>query len=94
MHDDLLTQLFYSAMDAAKPPADPCLQAARQELGELERKWMQTMGPRFIERYQAAEFRANSWLEEALFLQGLRWGVRLTMAVLPPYGSSSDSSAP
>ena len=93
MHDALLTELFYLAQDAARPPADPGIQAARQELGELERKWMQTMGPRFIEQYQAAEFRANSWLEEALFLQGLRLGVRLMLPALS-YGSSSDSSAP
>lgn len=93
MHDDVLAQLFYSAMDAVRPPADPRAQAARQELGELERKWVQTMGQRFVERYQAAEYRANSWLEEALFLQGLRVGVRLMLSALP-YGSSSDSSAP
>lgn len=93
MHDDLLTQLFYLAQDAAKPPDDPGIQAARRELGELERKWMQTMGQRFIERYQAAEFRANGWLEEALFLQGLRWGVRLMLSALP-YGSPSNPSAP
>ena len=93
MHDDGLAQLFYSAMDAVRPPADPRAQTARQELGELERKWVQTMGHRFVERYQAAEYRANSWLEEALFLQGLRVGVRLMLSALP-YGSSSDSSAP
>lgn len=93
MHDDVLAQLFYSAMDAVKPPADPRAQASRQELGQLERKWVQTMGQRFVERYQAAEYRANSWLEEALFLQGLRVGVRLMLSALP-YGSSSDSSAP
>lgn len=93
MNDAFLTQLFYLALDATKPPADPCVQAAQQELLELERKWTQTMGQRFIERYQAAEYRANSWQEEALFLQGLRWGVHLMLSALP-YGSSSDTSAP
>lgn len=93
MTDEFLTQLFYLAMDGIELSADPRIQAARQELLELERKWTQTMGPRFIERYQAAEFRANSWQEEAVFLQGLRWGVHLMLSALP-YGSSSDSSAP
>ena len=93
MNDAFLTQLFYLAMDGAKLSADPCVQAAQQELLELDRKWMQTMGPRFVERYQAAEYRANSWQEEAVFLQGLRWGVHLMLSALP-YGSSSDTSAP
>ena len=51
------------------------------------------MGQRFIERYQAAEYRANSWQEEALFLQGLRWGVHLMLSALP-YSSPSNPSAP
>ncbi len=93
MNDAFLTQLFYLSLDAAKPPADPCIQAARRELEDLERKWMQTMGQCFIERYQAAEYRANSWQEEALFLQGLRWGVHLMLSALP-YGSPSNPSAP
>lgn len=93
MYDAFLTQLFYFAMDNAKLRADPRTQAARQELLELERKWTQTMGQRFVERYQAAEYRANSWQEEAVFLQGLRWGVHLMLSALP-YGSSSDNSAP
>lgn len=93
MNNAFLTQLFYLAMDNAKLSADPRIQAARQELVELERKWMQTMGQRFVERYQAAEYRINSWQEEAVFLQGLRWGVHLMLSALP-YGSSSDSSAP
>ena len=93
MNDAFLTQLFYLALDATKPPADPRIQAAQQELQELERKWTQTMGPRFVERYQAAEYRANSWQEEALFLQGLRWGVHLMLSALP-YSSPSNPSAP
>ena len=93
MYDAFLTQLFYFAMDNAKLRADPRTQAAQQELLELERKWTQTMGQRFVERYQAAEYRANSWQEEAVFLQGLRWGVHLMLSALP-YGSSSDTSAP
>lgn len=93
MNDAFLTQLFYLSLDAVRPPADPCTQAARRELEDLERKWMQTMGRRFIERYQAAEYRANSWQEEALFLQGLRWGVHLMLSALP-YGSPSNPSAP
>lgn len=92
MNDAFLTQLFYLAMDGIKLSADPCVQAARQELTELERKWTQTMGQRFVERYQAAEYRANSWQEEAVFLQGLRWGVRLMLAALPY--ASSEISAP
>lgn len=90
MCDDLLTQLFYLALDATRPPTDPWAQTARKELEALEHKWTQTMGPRFVERYQAAEYRANSWMEEALFLQGLRWGVRLMLAALP-YASSETS---
>lgn len=93
MYDAFLTQLFYLSMDKAKPPSDPCVQAAQQELQELDRKWMRTMGQRFIERYQAAEYRANSWQEEAAFLQGLRWGVHLMLSALP-YSPSSDTSAP
>lgn len=93
MYDAFLTQLFYLSMDKAKPPSDPCVQAAQQELQELDRKWMQTMGQRFVERYQAAEYRANSWQEEAVFLQGLRWGVHLMLSALP-YAPSSDISAP
>ena len=93
MYDAFLTQLFYFAMDNAKLRADPRTQAAQQELLELERKWTQTMGQRFVERYQAAEYRANSWQEEAVFLQGLRWGVHLMLSALP-YAPSSDISAP
>lgn len=93
MNDAFLTQLFYLAMDSVKLSPDPRIQAAQQELLELERKWTQTMGQRFIERYQAAEYRANSWQEEAAFLQGMRWGVHLMLSALP-YGSSSDTSAP
>ena len=93
MNDAFLTQLFYLSLDAVRPPADPCTQTARRELEDLERKWMQTMGQRFIERYQAAEYRANSWQEEALFLQGLRWGVHLMLSALP-YSSPSNPSAP
>ena len=93
MYDAFLTQLYYLAMDGIKLRADPRTQAAQQELLELERKWVQSMGQRFVERYQAAEYRANSWQEEAVFLQGLRWGVHLMLSALP-YGSSSDTSAP
>ena len=93
MYDAFLTQLFYLAMDDIKLSADPRIRAAHQELTELEHKWVQSMGQRFVERYQAAEYRANSWQEEAVFLQGLRWGVHLMLSALP-YGSSSDSSAP
>mgnify|MGYP007087074184 CR=1 FL=1 len=93
MYDAFLTQLFYLSMDKAKPPADPWAQTARKELEALEHKWTQTMGQRFIERYQAAEYRANSWQEEAAFLQGLRWGVHLMLSALP-YSPSSNTSAP
>ena len=61
MYDAFLTQLFYLAMDGIKLSANPRIRATRQELEDLERKWTQTiMGQRCVERYQAAEYRANS----------------------------------
>lgn len=92
MNDPLLTELFYHSLDSVRRPNDPWLQTAQQELLELEHKWVQTMGIRFVERYQAAEYRAHSWQEEAAFLQGLRWGVHLMLAALPY--SSGESSTP
>lgn len=91
MSDEFLTQLFYFAMDNAKLCPDPNSRAARQELLKLEHKWVQTMGQRFVARYQAAEFRVNGWQEEAVFLEGLRWGVHLMLAVLP-YSSHEHST--
>ena len=75
-------------MESVVCPRDDKIRQAQKLWEQLDDKFTKTMGPRFARQYQEAQYNAGAWQEEAAFLQGLRFGVNLMLAVFP-YSSSS-----
>ena len=88
MKHNFLSDLCFQCMESIRRPDDAEQQQIQQEYEALEKKFVQTMGRKFVDRYQTACFRTVAWEDEAIFLPGLRFGVNFMLTVLP-YSSNS-----
>ena len=82
MQNDYLFSLYCHCMETVERPRTLELQRAEDNFDRLEKKFEQTMGIKFVQRYQDAWIEASCWQEEAAFWAGVRLGMNLTPAVL------------
>ena len=83
MKHNFLSDLCFQCMESIRRPDD----AEQQQI-----KFIQTMGRKFVDRYQTACFRTVAWEDEAIFLAGLRFGGNFMLTVLP-YSSNSTCAS-
>ena len=88
MTNDFLSDLCFRCTESISCPTDRAQKQAQKEYEALEQKLIQTMGLRFVDRYQNALLRTRAWEDDAVFLAGLRFGVNF-MLTLFPYSSNS-----
>lgn len=91
MRNQFMYDLYCYYMENMTIPEDLEVQRAMDTLIRLEAKFAKTMGMKFVQEYEEAEFQARAWQEEAAFLAGCRLGANLMLAALP-YPSSSTSA--
>ena len=82
MQNDYLFSLYCHCMETVERPRTLKLQRAEDHFDRLEKKFEQTMGIKFVQRYQDAWIEASCWQEEAAFWAGARLGMNLTLSVL------------
>ena len=92
MENQFLSDLCFYCMQSVSRPQNPEFDHAQETFLQLEKKFLQTMGYRFVNKYQMAQLHATAWQEDTAFLEGLRFGVNLMLTVFPYSSSSSRES--
>ena len=82
MQNDYLFSLYCHCMETVERPRKLELQRAEANFDQLEKKFEQTMGIKFVQQYQDAWIETSSWQEEAAFWAGVRLGMNLTLTAL------------